>query len=89
MNGCALAPPCVNLDKLFLDSEIIKALKQLKNCKSPKPNGVPNEIWKVALVNSELREVLRHFLNASFSQGRVPELWEILVIQIIIVPLLY
>ena len=77
LNGCALAPPCVNLDKLFTDSELIKALKQLKNCKSPKPNGVPNEIWKVALLNSELRGVLRQFLNACFSQGRVPELWEI------------
>ena len=72
-----LWPPCVNLDKLFSDSELIKALKQLKNGKSPKPNGVPNELWKVALVNSELREVLRQFLNTCFSQGRVPELWEI------------
>ncbi len=45
LNGHALAPG-VNLDHVFSDSALIKALKQLKNCKSPKPNGVPNELWR-------------------------------------------
>ena len=76
LNGYALAPD-VNLDHLFSDSGIIKALKQLDNGKSPKPNGFPNELWKMSLVNSELREVMRNFLNACFLQARVPELWEI------------
>ena len=76
LNGYALAPG-VNLDKVFTDSDLIKTLKQLHHGKSPQPNGVPNELWKVLLVNSELREVMRQFLNACFRQGRVPELWEI------------
>ena len=75
LNGHALAPG-VNLDYEFTDSELIRTLSQLKNGKSPKPNGIPNELWKVLLVDSELRSVLRKLFNACLEQGRVPELWE-------------
>ena len=76
LNGYALAPG-VNLDNLFSEYDLIQALKQLYNGKSAKPNGVPNELWKVILMNSELREALLAFLNACFLQARVPKLWEI------------
>ena len=75
LNGYALAPG-VNLDYEFTDSELIRTLSQLKNGKSPKPNGIPNELWKVLLVDSVLRSVLRRLFNACMEQGRVPELWE-------------
>ena len=75
LNGYALGPG-VYLDYIFTDLELIRTLKQLQNGKSPKPNGVPNELWKVLLVNSELRSVMRRFMNACLAQGRVPELWE-------------
>ena len=61
---------------IFTDLELIRTLTQLKNGKSPKPNGIPNELWKVLLVDSVLRSVLRRLFNACLAQGRVPELWE-------------
>ena len=74
MNGCVLALG-VDLDYLFIDRDITNALKQFKNGKSPKHNGVPNEIWKVVFVNSELREVMRILFNACLLQGRIVGHW--------------
>ena len=52
-------------------------MKQLKKGKSAKPNGIPNEIWKLLLKDKELRQELLIFFNRCLGLAQVPERWEI------------
>ena len=64
LNGYALAPG-VNLDHIFTDLELIRTLKQLHSGKSPKPNGVPNQLEAPSIVHSELRSASEIFHDGS------------------------
>jgi len=67
----------IPLDHRFNDSDLARSLKQLKNKKSSRPNGIPNEIWKLLLTSTELRLELLDFLNKCLESAQVPERWEL------------
>jgi len=67
----------IYLDYKFVDTDLIYSLRQLKNKKSARPNGIPNEIWKLLINNKELRTELLVFLNRCLESAQVPERWEI------------
>ena len=63
------------LDHPFTDHDLLSSIRQLKNGRSAKPNGVPGEVWKLLRDSPELRWDLLNFLNKCLQEGRLPSSW--------------
>lgn len=65
----------------FSVSEIVAAARKLKNNKSPGPDGVPNEVIKLAACSTT--NLLSQALNSALKDGTFPDIWKIATLKLI------
>ncbi|XP_030766335.1 uncharacterized protein LOC115890268 [Sitophilus oryzae] len=65
--------PTVYQGPEILNSEVLQAIKQLKNNKSPGPDNIYPEILK--LISEENVDILTRLFNKIYDRGKVPDDW--------------
>ncbi|KAF4532489.1 hypothetical protein B566_EDAN003065, partial [Ephemera danica] len=72
-----------DLDAPFTESELIFALKSLKNKKAPGIDGIPAEFYKRAASNTGILKTWLQSFNAIFAMGEYHSEWETSIIHTI------